>query len=452
MLHKLLTLITHIIETFSYKRCSLMSALNGKSSRIQGFHKLSHEEKVKIIRDFSNLIDDDIVLLEKWGMMESRVAETMIENVISAMSYPYAIAPNFRINGRDYLVPMVIEEPSVVAAASNAARLMREGEGIISFSGEQIMIGQVHLAGVANPEYKALEVLEKRKEIIEIANSTDQTLASLGGGAKDVEVRVLNTEKGKVLTVHLIVNVLDAMGANAVNTMCERVAPVLEELTGGRAVLRILSNLADRRLVRVRGQVKAEALGGREVAEKIELASAIAFADPYRAATHNKGIMNGVIAVALATGQDHRAIEAGGHAYASRTGRYLPLSRWDMTPEGDLVGTLEMPLAVGTVGGTVRVHPMAKLSLKILGVNSAKELAEVMGAVGLAQNLAALRALVSEGIQRGHMKLHAKSLAVMAGATYEEAEKLAELMEKEGNVSYKRAKDLLENMRKEKLY
>ncbi|MGC8753274.1 MAG: hydroxymethylglutaryl-CoA reductase, degradative [Fervidicoccaceae archaeon] len=427
-----------------------MSKSTGKSSRIQGFHKLSREERIKILAEFSNLNNEDIELLDKWGAMESKVAETMIENVVSAMSYPYAIAPNFRINGKDYLVPMVIEEPSVVAAASNAARLMREGEGIISIATEPIMIGQIHLIGVTNPDYKAQMILERKKEILELANSSDQVLFSLGGGAKDLEVRVLDTEKGKSIAVHILVNVLDAMGANAVNTMCEKIAPRLEDITGGRAVLRILSNLADRRIVRVRGYVKSEDIGGRDIAERIEWASAIAFSDPYRAATHNKGIMNGIIAVALATGQDHRAIEAGAHAYASRTGRYIPLSKWETTPEGDLVGTLEMPLAVGTVGGTVRVHPLAKLSLKILGVSSSSELAQVMGAVGLAQNLAALRALVSEGIQRGHMKLHAKSLAVMAGASYEEAEKVAEILEKEGNVTFKRAKEVIEKIRQER--
>ncbi|MEM4463197.1 MAG: hydroxymethylglutaryl-CoA reductase, degradative [Fervidicoccaceae archaeon] len=424
-----------------------MSALTGKSSRIQGFHKLTQEERLRIVREFSNLSDEEVELLRKWGSMDSKVAETMIENAISAMSYAYAIAPNFRINGREHLIPMVIEEPSVVAAASNAARLMREGEGIRSISTEPIMIGQIHLINVSNPEHKAVILLERKKEILDLANSADQVLTSLGGGAKDIEVRVLETEKGKVLTVHLLVDVRDAMGANAVNTMAERVSPLLEDLTGGRAVLRILSNLADKRLVRVRGYIRAEEIGGREVVERIEWASSIAFADPYRAATHNKGIMNGVIAVALATGQDHRAIEAGAHAYASRTGKYLPLSRWEATPEGDLVGVLEMPLAVGTVGGTVRVHPMARLSLKILGVNSSRELAEIMGAVGLAQNLAALKALVTEGIQRGHMRLHAKSLAVMAGATYEEAEKIAEILEKEGNITYKRAKELLDSLR-----
>lgn len=427
-----------------------MGTPTGKSSRIQGFHKLKREERLRILKEFSELDKEDIDLLEKWGAIDSKIAETMIENVVSAMSYPYAIAPNFKINGKDYLVPMVIEEPSVVAAASNAARLMREGEGIVSIATEPIMIGQVHIIEASNPDYKAQMILERKKEILDLANSSDQVLVSLGGGAKDLEVRILNTEKGKTIAVHLLVDVKDAMGANTVNTMCEKVAPLLEDLTGGRAVLRILSNLADRRIVRVRGYVRAEDIGGKDVTEKIEWASAIAFSDPYRAATHNKGIMNGVIAVALATGQDHRAIEAGAHAYAARTGKYLPLSKWEVTPEGDLVGTLEMPLAVGTVGGTIRVHPLAKLSLKILKVNSAKELAEVMGAVGLAQNFAALRALVTEGIQRGHMKLHAKSLAVMAGATYEEAEKVAEVLEKEGTVTFKRAKEVLEEIRRNK--
>ena len=426
-----------------------MTRKQEKSSRIPGFHKLTVEERLKKIAELAGLTEEEQRLLTQWGNLEPKIADLMIENVIGAMSYPFAVAVNFKINGRDYVVPMVIEETSVVAAASHAAKLMREGRGIVSIASEPIMIGQVHLMDVDDPFYRAQRVLERKSEILELANSTNEVLVELGGGAKDLEYRVLETPRGRVLAVHLLVDVRDAMGANAVNTMVEKIAPLLEEITGGRAVLRIISNLADRRIVRSSVVVKKEAIGGEEVVDAIVDAWAIAAADPYRAATHNKGIMNGVIAVALATGQDHRAIEAGAHAYAARDGRYKPLSVWWKTKDGDLSGTLEMPIQVGTVGGATRVHPVAKVALKILGVKTAKELAEVMGAVGLAQNFAALRALVTEGIQKGHMKLHAKNLALSAGATPEEAERIAKIMVEEKNISFKRAVELLEKLRKQ---
>ena len=351
---------------------------------------------------------------------------------------------------QDYMVPMVIEEPSVVAAACNAARLMRRDGGIRSVASEPIMIGQIQVVGLRHPHYARALVLERKQEIIERANEVHSTLVKLGGGAKDVEARVLETPRGPMLIVHLLVDVRDAMGANAVNSMVERVAPLVESITGGRVLLRIVSNLADRRLVRSWVRVYKEDVGGEEVVDAILDAWAFAAADPYRAATHNKGIMNGVVAVALATAQDHRAIEAGAHAYAARDGRYKPLSVWEKDEGGNLVGTLEMPMAVGTVGGAVSTHPVARVALKILGVRSAKELAEVMGAVGLAQNFAALRALATEGIQRGHMRLHARNLAMMAGATGDLVDRVAEIMVSEGRISYSYAKELVEKLSGEK--
>ncbi|MBE9390931.1 hydroxymethylglutaryl-CoA reductase, degradative [Fervidicoccus fontis] len=419
-----------------------------KSSRIQDFHKMSFEEKLKIVKEFSNLSDEEVNLLKSMGSLDRKIAETMVENVVGVMPLPFSVAPNFRINGRDYLIPMVIEEASVVAAASNAARFMRDGNGIISIATDSIMIGQIYIYGVKNISFASQIIYENKDEILKLANETDKYLVNIGGGAKDVEVRAIDTRNyGKVLCVHLLVDVKDAMGANTVNTMAEKVAPFIEKLTEGRAILRILSNLADRRIVRTRAIVKKEMLG-EEAVELIAMASEIAASDPYRAATHNKGIMNGVIAVALATGQDHRAIEAGAHSYAARTGRYTTLSFWEKDREGNLVGTLEMPLAVGIVGGSIKVHPITKIALKILNISTAKQLAEIMGAVGLAQNFAALRALTTEGIQKGHMRLHAKNIAVMAGASYEEAEKIAEIMVNEKNISFYRAKEILEDIRK----
>jgi len=311
------------------------------------------------------------------------------------------------------------------------------------------MIGQIHLVRVDSARYKALKILEKKDEILEHANQQDPILVKLGGGAKDLEVRVIDTRMGPAIVVHLIVDVKDAMGANAVNTMAEAVAPLLEKITGGEARLRIISNYAVYRIVRAYARAKPEAVGGKDVAEKIVEASILAESDPFRAVTHNKGIMNGIIAVALATAQDHRAIEAGAHAYAARDGTYKPLSTWDIDSEGYLVGTLEIPLQVGVVGGATKVHPIARIALKILGVKTAKELAEIMAAVGLAQNLAALRALVTEGIQKGHMKLHAKNLAIMAGATGELIDIVAEQMIREGRIRFDYAKELVEKYKKQ---
>ncbi|MEM3980787.1 MAG: hydroxymethylglutaryl-CoA reductase, degradative [Ignisphaera sp.] len=412
-----------------------MEVTEQKSSRIQGFHNLSIEERLKIIKEWANLTDHEIALLKSFGNLDPKIATCITENVVGAFCYPFSIAPNFRINGKDYLVPMVIEEPSVVAAASNAARFMRKGDGIKALADKQYMIAQIHIMKSPTPRYSALEILLHKNEILELANSTNKTLLTLGGGAKDIEVNVRETRRGPVITVHLIVDVLDAMGANTVNTMAEAVAPFIEKIS--HAVYR---------LAKAWVKIAVEDIG-LDIAEKIVDASAIAEVDVYRAVTHNKGIMNGIIAVALATAQDHRAIEAGAHAYAAKNGTYKPLSSWDIE-NGYLIGTLEIPLQVGVVGGATKTHPVAQIALKILNVKTAKELAEVMAAVGLAQNFAALRALVTSGIQAGHMKLHARNIAIMAGATGELIDIIAETMIKEGRISYDYAKEILKKITK----
>ncbi|MCC6047704.1 MAG: hydroxymethylglutaryl-CoA reductase, degradative [Desulfurococcaceae archaeon] len=421
--------------------------MSAKTSRLPGFYKLPIEDRLRVVREFAGLTDEEVALITRVGRLGLDVADKMIENVIGTFELPYAVAVNFLINGRDYLVPMVIEEPSVVAAASNAAKWCREGGGIVSIATEQLMIAQVQVVKVPSPHTAVVRILERRREILDVANSTNEILVKLGGGAKDLEVRVLDSPVGKMVVVHLIVDVKDAMGANIVNTMAEAVAPIIEEASGGRVLLRIVSNLADRRLVRSWTRVPKDVIGGSEVVEGIVYAWAFAAADPYRAATHNKGIMNGIIAVALATGQDTRALEAGAHSYAARRGRYEPLSAWEVDAKGDLVGYLELPIAVGTVGGSIRSNPMARLSLKILGVKTAKELAEIMGAVGLAQNLAALRALATEGIQRGHMRLHARQLALAAGATPEEVDLVVAELVKSGTITLEKAQEILQSIR-----
>ena len=421
-----------------------------KTSRIPGFYKLTPKERLEKVAEFADLTEEEVELLRRFGALDEATADRMIENVIGVFQLPLGIAVNFLINGRDYMIPMVIEEPSVVAAASNAAKMTREGGGVYTQSTESLMIGQIQLVDVKDPYGARLEILRNKDEILEIANEQDPVLVKLGGGAKDLEARVIDTRLGQMLIVHLIVDVKDAMGANAVNTMAEAVAPRLASIAGGRFRLRIISNLADKRLVRAWTRIPPEAVGGREVAEGIVEAWAFADADPYRAATHNKGIMNGVDAVVIATGNDWRAVEAGAHAYACRFGTYKPLSTWELDEKGNLVGSLEMPLAVGIVGGATRTNPLARISLKILGVKTARELAEVIGAVGLVQNLAALRALAAEGIQAGHMSLHAKNIAVMAGAVGDEIDLVAEEMIREKCIRVDRAKEILERIRRER--
>jgi hydroxymethylglutaryl-CoA reductase len=355
---------------------------------------------------------------------------------------------NFLINGREILVPMAIEEPSVVAAASHAARLARSGGGFFVTHTGPLMIGQIQVVQVADANGTRMHLFERKEEILRLANSQDPILVSVGGGARDLEIRILSTPCGDMVVLHLIVDTRDAMGANTVNTMAEALAPQIESWTGGRVYLRILSNLADKRLVRARTKITKEALGGEGVVDGIICAHAFADADPYRAATHNKGIMNGVSAVILATGNDTRAIEAGAHSYAVRDGRYRPLSVWERDAEGNLVGTLEMPMAVGFVGGATKINPISQVAMKILGIQSAVEMGAVIGAVGLAQNLAALRALSTEGIQRGHMSLHARNIAVMVGATGAEIDEVARRLVADRMVRADRAKAILDSIRK----
>ncbi|MGQ9469469.1 MAG: hydroxymethylglutaryl-CoA reductase, degradative [Nitrososphaerales archaeon] len=418
----------------------------GKTSEISGFYKLSPEDRIKMVKEIAGLSDDEANLVQSMGGLKLELANRMVENVIGAIPVPLGVAVNFLINGKDYLIPMAIEEPSVIAAASNAAKMARVKGGFFADCTEPIMIGQIQAIDVKDPYGAKMRIISAKEEIIAKANEQDPILVSLGGGAKDLDVKVIDTIKGPMVITELFVDCRDAMGANAVNTMAEAVAPIVERVTKGRVLLRIVSNLATKRLARARVVMDKNVIGGEEVVDDIINAFAFASADPYRCATHNKGIMNGIIAVALATGNDTRALEAGAHAYAARTGRYSPLTTWEKNEDGDLVGTIELPIAVGLVGGATAVHPIAKISVKILGVKSALELAEVMASVGLAQNFAALRALATEGIQRGHMKLHARNVAIMAGAKGDLIDKVALKMVEERKVRMDRAKELLKEM------
>src|SRR3989441_5314505 len=426
----------------STRGLELETSVLNRSSTIASFYKLSLEERLRIVKEFAGLTSEEAQTLAN-GTMPSATAQRMIENVISMFPIPLGIATNFLINGRDYLVPMAIEEPSVVAAASNAAKMARPTGGFTATSTEPVMISQIQIVKCPSPKDAEKEILSARNEILEKANQQDPTLLSMGGGAKDLRVRILPSQVGTLVIVELLVDCRDAMGANVVNTMAEAVAPMVEKISKGQARLRIISNLADRRVAKATTTVSKEALGGEDIVDGIVEAYAFAAADPYRCATHNKGVMNGVTAVCLATGNDTRAIEAGAHAYCARNGNYSPLTTWKKDKNGDLQGWIEIPIAAGVIGGITAVHPIAKVSLKILGVRSAKELGEVMASVGLAQNLAALRALAAEGIQRGHMSLHARNIAAMAGAEGKEVDRIAGIMVEEHAIRLDRAKELL---------
>ncbi len=422
------------------------------SSRISGFFKMPHDQRIEIVQAFAGLSDAEAALLRQGLALPAEQAERMIENVVGVYGLSLGIATNFQVNGRDYLVPMAIEEPSVVAGASYAARLVREGGGFQAHSDEPLMIGQLQILDVADPWGARFELLAAKDRLMALANQQDPLMIRLGGGARDIEVRVIESSPvGPMLALHLLYDARDAMGANTVNTALEAIAPLAAEISGGRVRLRILSNLADRRLARARAVVPVSALAqegftGEDVAQGIVEAYAFAASDPYRAATHNKGIMNGIDAVVVATGNDWRAIEAGAHAYASRTGRYTSLSRWERDAQGHLVGTLELPMAVGTVGGATKVHPLAQIALRILGVQGARELAEVLAAVGLAQNLAAIRALAAEGIQCGHMALHARQLAIAAGAAPEQVDAVVARLVAEKVIRLDRAQEILREL------
>ena len=421
-----------------------------KSSEVSGFYKKPFEERLKFIAQFAGLTDEEVATLRNTGGLPLATADHMIENVVGGLTLPLGIGVNFRINGKDVLIPMVIEEPSVVAAASNAARIARPRGGFTaSFSGP-VMIAQIQLVSAPDPERAKKAIQDGKKELLELANKQDPVLIQAGGGAKDIEVRVIQTLMGPMVITHLLVDTRDAMGANAVNTMAEAVAPLIEERTGGRVYLRILSNLAVHRIARAMAVFDREAMGGDSVVEGILNAWAFAEADPFRAATHNKGIMNGISSVVLATGNDTRAIEAGAHAYAARGGRYTSLTTYEKDADGNLVGRIEVPMAVGIVGGATKTHPVARIALKIMDIKSASELAQIIACVGLAQNFAALRALATEGIQRGHMGLHARNVAVSAGATGELVDRVAEQMIMEKKVRSDRAKELLEEYTRKK--
>ncbi len=421
------------------------------TSRWPGFYELPPDERAGRVADWANLTKDEQAILRGAGL-EIDQANLMIENVVGLHALPLAIAPNWRINGRDYVVPMAIEEPSVVAAASYMARLVRDAGGFATCSTDPVMIAQMQVLDLADPWAARFDLLCHKQRLLDLANQTDPLVVSLHGGARDVQMRIFpDTPLGPMLVVHLLYDCRDAMGANTVNTAAEALAPLVEEITGGRVHLRILSNLADHRLARARCILPPQLLAfesytGAAVIQGIVEAYTFAAVDPYRAATHNKGIMNGIDAVAVACGQDWRAIEAGAHAYAAQSGRYTTLSTWTRDREGNLVGTLELPLAVGTVGGASRVHPGARAALKVIGARSAQELAEVMAAVGLAQNLGALRALATEGIQKGHMALHARQIAMAAGAVGDQVQAVAARLVAEKTIRLDRAQAILQEL------
>lgn len=425
------------------------------NSRIPGFYNLNIIERADELSRLGILNESDIEALSGSHGLSSEFADKMVENAIGIFSLPIGIALNFQVNGRDILIPMAIEEPSVIAGASYMAKLVRQGGGFEASCSPPEMIAQIQILNVPDPEAARDSILSAKQDLLKIADQIDPILSELGGGSRDLEVRILHHPAiGSFLVVHLIIDVRDAMGANAVNSAAERLAPHLAAISGGRPHLRILSNLADRRLASARCVIPTAELGfahfaPEEVRDGIIAAWAFADTDPHRAATHNKGIMNGVDAVVIATGNDWRSVEAGAHAFAARNGKYSPLSTWGCDEQGNLTGTLEMPLAIGIVGGATQVNPAAKAALKLMGVKSASQLAEVIVSVGLAQNLAALRALATEGIQRGHMELHARQIAISAGANGDQVQKLASQLVQEGAIRIDRARQILDQWKPE---
>ena len=421
------------------------------TSKLSGFHKLPMAERLNTLSKMFKLTAEEVSSLNGYGSLDMVTANQMIENAVGTFHLPLGVGLNMVVNDREYIVPMAVEEPSVVAAVSFAAKIVREGGGFFAEADDPIMIGQVQLTRYGNPEEATAKLLAHKEQLLALANSFHPSMLKRGGGARDIDVRVLPAPEGPkaeaILVLHIYVDTQEAMGANLINTMCEGIAPMVEQITGGKVYLRILSNLADRRLARATCRIPVPALAdfdlpGDAIAEGIVQASRFALADPYRACTHNKGVMNGIDAVAIATGQDWRAIEAGAHAYAARDGQYRPLSTWNLE-EGHLVGRIEMPLALGTVGGPIKIHAGVQAALKVLRVTSARELAMVMVSVGLAQNFAAVRALGSVGIQKGHMALHARCVAVTAGARGDWVEKLATLLVNAGAVKVEKAREIL---------
>ena len=418
------------------------------TSRIPGFYKKTVIERINALNDW--LASDSLAALqEQQAVLSIDLAQNMIENVVTIFGLPMGIATNFLINNRDYLVPMVIEEPSVVAACSFAAKLVRTGGGFSTKSDDPIMIGQLQLLDVPDPVQAKTAIIANKERLLASITRAESTVVRMGGGPKDIIVRELqHSQLGTMLVIHLLYDTRDAMGANAINTACEMLAPHIEELTGGRVNLRILSNYSDQRTATASCTIRAQTLAtehiaGTEVVQRIVEAAIFAEVDPYRAVTHNKGVMNGIDAVAIATGNDWRAVEAAAHAYAARNGQYTSMTRWWQNNDGDLCGELTLPMAIGIVGGATKVHPTAKLALELLNVKSAQELAEIIIAVGLAQNLAAIRALATEGIQRGHMSLHARQVALAAGAQPNDVQHIANQLIQENNIRLERAKTLV---------
>jgi hydroxymethylglutaryl-CoA reductase len=412
-------------------------------SSISKFFEKSRKDRLEIIGNFANLSEDELNTLENMnGGISFDKADKMIENAIGTFSLPLGIATNFKINNKDYVVPMVIEEPSVIAAASKGAKIARIKGGFEVTADESYSIGQIQILNTdTNTAIKKIN--EQTNEILKLANSKSNTLSKMNKGAKEIMCKEIDTPSGSMLIVELLIDVGDAMGANVTNTMCEAVSPLIEKITGGKALLRILSNYSTRRMVKAKAVFEKESVGGENVVDNIILAFEFADNDVYRAVTHNKGIMNGIISVANAVGQDSRAIEAAANAYAAISGKYRSLSKWSKDVDGNLVGILEIPLSVGIVGGIANVHPVAKICTKILNVESAQELACVMTATGLAQNYSAIRALSTEGIQKGHMRLHARNLAAAAGATTEQIDLIVEKMVQANSISLDKAKELL---------
>ena len=430
--------------------------MSDRSSEISGFYRRSIAERREAIRGWGGLSDAEMAAYEFPPGIDPATIDRMIENVIGVFPLPLGVATHFRVNGVDRLVPMALEEPSVVAAASNSAKVARSAGGFFTSSSPPVMIGQVQLLEVPDPAAARHRILAERERLLDAANALDPVLVKFGGGAKDLEVRLLESPRGPMVVVHLLVDARDAGGMNAVNTMCEALGPELARIAGGRFRLRIISNLAIHRVVRARATFPAAALAtenatGPQVVDAILEAYAFAVADPFRCATHNKGIMNGISAVVIATGNDFRAIEAGAHSFAAWTaapGHVIrPLTAYEKNANGDLVGSIEVPMPVGLVGGATAVHPTAKANVKLLGVKSARELGEIIASVGLAQNFGALRALATEGIQRGHMELHARNLAVSAGARPDEIDRVAERLVRERAVRFDRAKAILDELR-----
>lgn len=427
-----------------------------KTSRLPGFYKLTIQERIAKLADIFELSVEDVETLASQGALSLTTADKMIENAVGIYSLPIGLGLNFLINGKDYLVPMAIEEPSVVASASHIAKVVREAGGFTATASERLMIAQIQVVGVADWGAACETLLEAKQNLIAAANAVHPSMVARGGGCRDIELRLLNDEPGsaysQMLVVHLIVDTCDAMGANTVNTMAEALAPSIEELTGGKVYLRILSNYTDQCVAKARcvippALLQTKEFSGEDVRDGVILAWEFADSDVYRAVTHNKGVMNGVDAVVIASGNDWRAIEAAAHAHAARDGRYRSMTVWSKDESGNLVGELELPMPVGTVGGSIGLHPMAQIAHKFLRVHSAAELAQVIVTVGLAQNLGALKALVTHGIQKGHMALHARSVAMTAGAEGELIDKVAEALVRSKEIRVSKAKELLEQLR-----